>query len=176
MGGRFERPGSGEAYEWPLASGVEERFWAKVDVREDDECWEWKAYCNRQGYGMIRNGRRMAKSSRMAWVLANHRPIPSGLHALHHCDNRACVNHSHIYVGTNADNIKDKVTRERSKFSHPERQGELHPLAKLSADDVREIRRVGIGGGKGRESAKRFGVSPATVTLIVQRKLWPHLP
>lgn len=162
------------SYEWPPSPDLAERFNAKVDFGHTDDCWNWMAFRNPSGYGMIRNGKRMALAHRVGWVLANGE-VPLGRQVLHHCDNRACVNPAHLYIGTNADNIRDKVERGRSRFPHPERQGELHPMAKLSSEQVEEIRNRSTGArGEGRRFAREYGVSPSLISLIVNRKLWAH--
>jgi len=107
----FALPGSGQ-YEWPPTGDLDDRFQEKILAGGDDECWPWQAFRNRAGYGMIRNGYCMALAHRVAWVL-QHGQIPLGKHVLHHCDNPACCNTRHLYIGTNADNIRDKLARGR---------------------------------------------------------------
>lgn len=161
---------AGEDYEWPLVPSLPTRFWSKVERGEDSECWLWRAFCNTPGYGMIRNGSRMALAHRVSWVL-RHGRVSAGKHILHTCDTPACVNPSHLYEGTNADNIADKVARGRSSFARPDRRGQRHPLAKLSDDQVAEIRsRLTGERGEGRRLAREFGVCPATITGIRQGK------
>jgi len=160
------------SYEWPPVDSLATRFWEKVVYSGGaDSCWFWTAYTNPSGYGMIRNGKWMALAHRVSWTLANGR-IPDGKQVLHHCDVRFCVNPSHLYLGTNADNIRDKVARGRSGFSHPERQGELHPLAKLNQEQVEVIRTKPYIFGSGKELAERFGVSRALITRIRKGQLW----
>lgn len=169
-------PAPGEAYEWPVDPTAEERFWAKVDRGEASDCWEWTAAKNQNGYGMLRNNGHSALASRLSWVLEHNQPVPHGLHILHTCDNRGCVNPSHLYVGTNADNVRDKVQRGRTPKEQPKKKGEGHPLAKLTEAQVRDIRHRHSGRrGDGRDLAREFGVARSTITLIVQRKLWSHV-
>lgn len=117
---------------------------------------------------MIRNGRVMALAHRVAWVMQNGQ-IPQGKHILHSCDQPLCVNWRHLRPGTNQDNIDDKVRRGRCPSEQPRKQGERHHSAKLTVEAVQEIRRSN---SSGRDLAKRFGVSPATVTNVRKRNVW----
>lgn len=92
----------------PLA----ERFWEKVDRRGPTECWPWKANRDIDGYGRIRVGKKQARASAVALMLAG-RQLQPGEWALHHCDNPACVNPTHLYAGTHSANVQDKVRRNR---------------------------------------------------------------
>jgi hypothetical protein len=107
----------------PLA----ERFWEKVDKRGPDECWEWTASRNPDGYGHLRVGslrdgtRRMRKAPRVAYELT-HGPIPPssasthGTCVLHSCDNPGCCNPRHLFLGSQYDNIADMQAKGRDKL------------------------------------------------------------
>lgn len=82
----------------------EERFWAKVDRRGDQECWEWQAYIEPRGYGRFRGGGRRQLAHRYAYELLVG-PIPDGLHIDHLCRNRRCVNPAHMEPVTMRENI-----------------------------------------------------------------------
>lgn len=96
---------------------LSDRWWAKVDVRGPDECWPWRgAYGGKSGrYGLLRlPGREGGTTTahRVGWTLLNG-PIPEGLHVLHRCDNPPCCNPRHWFLGTNQDNVDDKVAKGR---------------------------------------------------------------
>ena len=90
-----------------------ERFWEKVDLSDKKGCWTWTAALDGKGYGQFPSiyGR---GAHRTGYALANG-PIPPGIHVLHRCDNPPCVRPGHLFLGTPGDNMKDMVTKGRSK-------------------------------------------------------------
>ena len=148
----------------PLA----ERFWEKVDKRGIDECWEWTAFRMRRGnYGTFGVDGRTLKAHRVSWELA-FGLIHGGLCVLHHCDNPACVNPAHLFLGTNADNAADRNRKRRTA------RGERIGNAVLTDNVVKQIRLMAQ-----REKqiyvAARFGISRSNVSHIVNRNRWPHV-
>jgi hypothetical protein len=92
-----------------------DRFWAKVTI--GPTCWEWTGAMSSTGYGRMTRGGRgegWVRAHRVAWELANG-PVPDGLHVLHHCDNRSCVNPEHLFIGTRSDNMRDAMQKGRLK-------------------------------------------------------------
>lgn len=91
------------------------KFWNNVD-KKDNGCWEWKGSKIPTGYGHLNwETCRNAYAHRVSWILANGE-IPDGLCVLHRCDNPPCVNPDHLFLGTMADNIRDRDAKERGKF------------------------------------------------------------
>lgn len=165
-------------YETPEA-----RFWAKVDKRGPDECWEWKAHRQKLlGYGqfgMDRGGPRWdtVLAHRIAWELSNG-PIPEDLIVCHSCDNPPCCNPGHLFLGTYRDNIQDAMSkgrmREIPRFSRA--RGEQVKTSRLSASDVLLIRQMYETSGVSQEKlAARFGVGQTTISRVVLRKVWTHI-
>jgi len=149
-----------------------ERFWTKVIVHGDDECWEWTACQNRGGYGRIGRGytdEGTEQAHRVSWLIHNGR-IPDGMHVLHTCDNAECTNPRHLYLGGNIENGRDRADRGRAVVP----LGSRHPSSKLSADDVREIRRL-HGSVSHKELARRYGVRYQSIQAIIKRKNWAWL-
>lgn len=114
-----------------------ERFWAQVDRRATDECWEFTGTRVPDGYGLITWDGRQQPASRVSWMI-HHGPIPGGLVIRHRCDNPPCVNPAHLEIGTVADNARDMVERGRAKPSmvHGSRVG----TSKLTEADVTALR------------------------------------
>lgn len=95
------------------------RFQTKLnplDQFSPDSCWEWQAYRNPQGYGYFKVVSRETpwQAHRFMWV-ANHGPIPPGMFVCHHCDNPACTNPSHLFLGTQRDNLVDMTIKGRRR-------------------------------------------------------------
>jgi hypothetical protein len=99
-----------------------------------------------------------------------HGPIPDGLFVCHHCDNRQCVNPEHLFLGTSADNMQDAAVKGRTL------QGERHPQARFTNQDVREMRRLYAAGLSQGQIAKQFDTTQAEIQAIVTRRLWAHVP
>ena len=165
----------------PKPKPLAERFWRRVDQngpvpphRADlGPCWVWTAALDGDGYGHIaRGGMRGPKvrAHRVAWELA-HGSIPSGQGVLHHCDNRACVNVAHLFLGNCHDNNADMIRKGRARAP----KGELHGSAKLAPHDVVEIRRRCTRGESQRAIAKDYGIHQVNVSLIARRITWTHL-
>lgn len=141
------------------------RFWSKVDRSGD--CWLWTG-AKSEGYGYCRSAGKMSGAHRVSWQMANGQ-IPGGLHVLHRCDVRSCVNPAHLFLGTNADNMRDRDAKGRQVGS----PGERHPAARLTNSNVVLLRHVyAMGGYTQRELAPLFGLSQSAVSAVVRRKTW----
>lgn len=143
---------------------IQERFWPKVKISESGKCWEWQASRLRSGYGMIGSGGRGRPllAHRVAWEIANG-AIPEGMVVCHKCDNPACCNPAHLFVGAQSDNVRDMISKGRDcrgeamsvavKGRIP--SGLTHRLAKPVYVDGRETCAA--------ELAREFGVRGSSV-------------
>jgi hypothetical protein len=92
-----------------------DRFWSRVDKKGPKECWEWEGSLTSNGYGELRIIRTHSpRCHRLAWVIQYNALIPKGLHVCHRCDNKACCNVDHLFLGTNATNMYDRDLKGRS--------------------------------------------------------------
>lgn len=147
-----------------------ERFWAKVSKAGHSKCWEWLSSRDDLGYGMLWYEGRSVRAHRFSWLLANG-AIPKGMKVCHSCDNPPCVNPSHLWLGTDADNSLDSVKKGR----HVRMMGSEHPMARLDERAVRTIRRLLAVGTKQCDLAKMFRCSQANISRIAMRQTWSHV-
>lgn len=136
-----------------------------------NECWEWGGRLNFGGYGFVISKGKTFMAHRIAWEQSNG-PIPTGLIICHKCDNRKCINPSHMFLGTDADNVADMDRKGRRVIL----RGADNALSKLSEESVKEIKRRHTGEyGLGIKLAKEFGVAPTTISMIVTGRTWCHV-
>ena len=98
----------------PASRPLVDRFHEKYERVPFGACWIWVGALDTDGYGMIAVGRGPKSAHRISWILKNGE-IPDGKHVLHTCDNPACVNPDHLFLGTHSDNMKDGVKKGRIK-------------------------------------------------------------
>lgn len=151
---------------------VEERFFKKVDRSRDAEgVWLWTGSISGSGYGSFYDGTRNLTAHAYAWELYNGEPTPEGMEIRHLDGDRLNVHPDNLRPGTKKENADDK--RRHGTVARGEQNG---GGGKLSADDVREIRRA-YAAGEGTQTAigKRFGVTGVMVGHITRGKIWKHV-
>lgn len=152
-----------------------ERFWSHVDkISSPIGCWLWTASKTSGGYGKFGISREeyWVRAHRFSYELANG-PIPENLCVLHRCDVRACVNPSHLFLGTRKDNAQDKVAKGR--HVQLDWRGIKNGKARLSEHDVREIRRLRLEGCTVTKLAVDYGVTNSNISAICTGRRWKHI-
>jgi hypothetical protein len=147
-----------------LTDAQQQRFWSKIDRCGPDDCWEWIACRSSWGYGQVKLDRVVYLAHRVTYFLTNGQP--GNLCVCHICDNPGCNNPRHLFLGTDADNMSDKVIKNRQV------KGETNGRAVLTAGDVLEIRRSQLAQ---KTLAQKYGIDPSTVSAIIRRRIWKHL-
>ena len=142
-----------------------ERLCALSVKNELTGCIEWVSNKNKAGYGRLSVDNKLWLAHRAAYF-DKHGVIPDGMLVCHRCDNPSCINTDHLYLGTDFDNMKDKVHKKRHSY------GSKSPVAKLTEKQVIMIR---SDNRLQTEIAKDYGISKGAVSAIKVRKNWAHI-
>ena len=142
------------------------RFFSKVSVKKDNECWEWRGRTSSEGYGRLTIGSTQHMAHRLSLALAIGPITDPELVVRHKCDNRLCVNPNHLETGTQQENMEDRRIRDRTA------RGQNNGRSKLTEEDVRKIR---ADTRTSRQVAADYGVGMMTIQRIKNRSSWGHL-
>lgn len=146
---------------------IRANFWTFTN--RADGCWLWSKGVAADGYAHTVPTAGEHLAHRISWTLT-HGPIPDGLKVCHTCDVRHCINPAHLFLGTNADNTADMV--QKGRHVH----GERHPLHRLTAEQIADIRaRYAAGGIPQWKLAEEYGVSQAIISKICRGQVWKHI-
>lgn len=149
---------------------IENRFWSKVNKEGTNGCWEWIGSKRGRGYGSVSFKGKMYAAHRVSYVLANG-DVLGHLHVLHKCDNTACVNPDHLFLGTNTDNVKDKMEKGRHKVKPS--YGQDNGQSKLTIDQILEIKNKYIPRAYSQQKiATEYGVDQSVISRILSGKIW----
>jgi hypothetical protein len=149
---------------------TQERIEAKVLRIPEAGCWVWMGGTTVRGYGQIESHKRKLYAHRASYE-AFIGPIPEGMYVCHACDNVACVNPNHLFLGTQKQNLQDMASKGRST------RGEKNPQAKLTEMDVHVIKKFFFTKSDvtDAEIAKLYGVTRSAITLIRKKERWNHV-
>lgn len=143
----------------------------------DSGCWAWTGAKNENGYGVIGRGRRgegNAKAHRLSFEIFHAVQLNPQQVICHRCDNPACVNPDHLFVGTQQDNLADMVSKERGS-TPPLLRGTENPKAKLNEHLVRRAFRLREDGLSTYRIADELGVSRPAICSVLNKKTWRHV-
>lgn len=161
-----------------------EKFWSKVALTANmDICWLWNGEVKdiKKPYGRFRIDNKYYSATRISFFLCKENP--NQFHVLHTCDNPKCVNPNHLFLGTNNDNVQDKVSKGRqarnvawNKGISTGFLGVKNPAVVLTESQVIKIRNSYVKGVLGTHKLGRmFGVSKQTINDIISKKTWKHI-
>lgn len=148
-----------------LYCSVDCLFDDKLTKRSDDECWPWSGTISTAGYGVVGHRGTTIGAHRFSYERTNG-PIPQGMVIRHTCHNPPCCNPAHLLVGTQRDNMLDKVAAGRHLH------GEAHNKAKLTDETALQAFNEA---GSHEEIGKKYGVSRHTIRDLKQGKSWRHV-
>lgn len=152
-----------------------DRFWSKVDRRGPDDCWLWIGTKMKPlpcgliyGYFGVTDYKRCVsyRPHRLSWTLCNGR-IPDGMVVMHTCDKPLCMNPNHLQVGTQADNMRDRDSKDRNVV------GEEHWNSKFTEQDIIAIR---TSDKTNTELASQYDAHSAHILRIRRGHCWKHVP
>lgn len=160
-----------------------QRFWSKVAITANDNfCWNWNG-TNRDSkkpYGrmiFMKNGKPNLYSTHRVSYKINYGIDPKEFHVLHTCDNPKCVNPKHLFLGTNADNVKDKVSKKRQARNIAWNKGKNMPeynlwnnnISKCSEDDYVEMKRMYENGeGSTNSISEKYGCAKKSLVKYIR--------
>lgn len=153
-----------------------ERFARKFIPEPNSGCWLWTDALDRDGYGRIQIGCGSKKAHRVSYEI-HCGPISDGELVCHRCDNPACVNPEHLFLGSNHDNVADMVRKGRSARVKNPRPGASNGRATLSEDQALSALHSVLVQRRSRASVARdIGVGKAAIEKLCAGKTWTHLP
>jgi len=153
-----------------FTTSLKDRIFKRKITINKTGCWIWHGHRS-HGYGYIwvYEKKHTISVSRAIWLLKKG-PIPDGLFICHKCDNPACINPDHLFLGTNEENIQDMIDKGRNA------KGEKHGNSKLKVESVRTIRSMAKSHIATHEQiAKQFSISVSLVNAIIYKQRWKHV-
>lgn len=157
---------------------IAKRFWPKVEKGEN--CWIWKAFTTYEGYGRLsctQYGKEVQYlAHRVSWWLF-YGDDPGLMEVCHACDTPPCVRPDHLFLGTQADNLRDMYKKGRNDCSHLPKflNGEANINAVITKEDAAKIKRLLRDGHRKTDIASYLNVSVHVVKNIARGATWNHV-
>jgi hypothetical protein len=148
-----------------------EAFWNNKTITSSG-CWEWLGRCS--PYGVVAEVRNLPfidkAAHRLAYKLYHNKEIPKGLLVRHKCNNKPCINPSHLELGNYQDNSDDKV------LSGNQAKGTKIGVSKLTEGKVKFIKNLlETKCYTNKQVAKLFNVDVSIIIRITSGKIWKHV-
>lgn len=145
------------------------RFMEKVEIRKDG-CWLWRAYIRPNGYGEFTDKQRRTIGAHVvSYEMFTGRHVPTDSVVCHKCDVKCCVNPDHLFLGTQSENMADKVQKKRQA------RGQSHGMSKVTPEIVRQIRDKSASGISAVELSREYAITPTHISRIIRGLAWTHL-
>lgn len=144
-----------------MKDAIKARLLAKVDKDEKSGCWNWRAASRGVGYGCLKINGKVIDAHRVSYMV-HVGPIPHRILVLHRCDNRACVNPEHLFLGAWTTNSKDAVAKGRVV---PFKATRTEPLTQ---EELRQIKIDYRGGVSQRVLCRKYQVAPTTLKRLLK--------
>ena len=147
-------------------------FMDRVQIDDIDDCWLWKLSTGSHGYGQLFWDDRVQTAHRFSYHL--FKGDPGRLNVNHICGKRRCCNPAHLYAGSQLENFQDML-RHGTHVPPPLKRGSQVGTSKLTEEQAAQIKCELRQGVSGVVLARRFNVSPSTVSLIRRGIRWAHV-
>jgi hypothetical protein len=152
-----------------ITTSILKRLYGRCEISQNTGCWVFGGAKNTKGYGNIYVSGKMLNTHRLSYLIANDGKINEGSHVCHKCDNPACVNPDHLWEGSHKQNMDDRNRKQRTA------KGESHGKAKLTALQVKKIKRQLAEGDPITSIATTSGMSRTAIACIARGSVWKEV-